>query len=235
MASFLGTLKLRWRVISRHPSLILSLPKGEVEVGRRHMAIELEKTRALYDECTRAGLDDGETFEAFFGKICHGNSYLYALVRRTRSSTVVETGVRRGESSAFILKALSDEGGGKLFSIDLPNASPPGGGTDSLLPRGAETGYLVPQRLRAGWDLTLGDAKVELPKLFGRLESADLFHHDSDHSYAHVTFELETAWPRCRNIACDDIDDNSAFDDFCSKVGVPSIKVRGSGVVLKPP
>lgn len=234
MVSFWGTLRVRLRVLGRHPALVLYLGKGETLVGTKHIEIELRKARSLYDECARQGMDERAMVERFFAEICHGNAYLYALVRMTKSTTVVETGVRRGESSAFILQAFKDGNlRGHLYSIDLPNVVLPGGGSDNILPESAKTGFLVRPDLRGSWSLIFGDARVELPKLFSSVPMADLFHHDSDHSYSHMTFELDEAWPRSRVVACDDVDDNSAFDDFCVKVGVAPIKVRGSGIVEK--
>jgi len=46
---------------------------------------------------------------------------LYNLIRDTRPSIVVETGVASGVSTAYILQALEDNRKGKLYSIDLPN------------------------------------------------------------------------------------------------------------------
>src|SRR5207245_10552503 len=85
------------------------------------------------------------------------------------------------------------------------------------LPQGMPSGFAVPQRLRGRWDLRLGDAKVELPKLLEELGRVDFFHHDSMHTYEHMTFEYETVWPYLRAggvLASDDVDWNDAFADF---------------------
>src|SRR5690348_7177267 len=57
------------------------------------------------------------------GKVGGTQEYLFHLVRLLRPRTVVETGVFRGISSAFILSALSRNYLGKLYSIDLPQVA----------------------------------------------------------------------------------------------------------------
>ncbi len=79
----------------------------------------------------------------------------------------------------------------------------------------------MPPPLRRRWELTLGDAKVELPALLSRLDSIDIFFHDSDHSYAHQLWEYRTAWPLVREgglLASDDVDWTAAFADFSKEV-----------------
>lgn len=46
-----------------------------------------------------------------------------------------------------------------------------------------------------------------------------LFFHDSDHSYENMTFEFIHAWDvlKARILLSDDIDGNSAFQDFCTE------------------
>src|SRR6266403_4839363 len=47
---------------------------------------------------------------------------LYVICRALEPEVVIETGVASGLSSAYILKALSDNVRGRLYSVDLPNA-----------------------------------------------------------------------------------------------------------------
>ncbi len=131
---------------------------------------------------------------------------LYAAIRSLRPRTVVETGVDWGKSSAVILYALSRNGRGELYSIDLPSV-------------GRENGTLVPASLRQHWNLRLGDAKVLLPDRLEELGGVDAFYHDSDHSDAHMTWEFETVWPYLAPgglLVADDIDWSPAFDRFAA-------------------
>jgi predicted O-methyltransferase YrrM len=109
---------------------------------------------------------------------------LYLLVRSMKPDVVVETGVCYGESSAYVLQALSENRRGVLYSIDLGNSAeePP-------------SDFFVPPHLSDRWQLILGDSKQELPKLLTRLGRIDLFHHDSLHTYEHMMWEYEAAFP----------------------------------------
>jgi predicted O-methyltransferase YrrM len=109
---------------------------------------------------------------------------LYLLVRSLRPDVVVETGVCYGESSAYILHALSENRRGVLYSIDLGNTvdEPP-------------SDFFVPKHLLDRWHLIIGDSKQELPALLARLGRIDLFHHDSLHTYEHMMWEYGTALP----------------------------------------
>jgi predicted O-methyltransferase YrrM len=112
---------------------------------------------------------------------------VYALVRLTRPTTVVETGVHDGLSSALILRALERNETGRLTSIDLPSTDLPVGA--------AGPGWLVPEAVRARWTLELGNSRQLLPRLAAQLAPIDLFLHDSDHSRSHRDFEFRTVRP----------------------------------------
>lgn len=156
------------------------------------------------------------------GKLGATQDYLYWLVRAARPSTVVETGVYRGISSAFILAALEDSGGGHLWSVDLPEAryeSDQGVVDWSPLPPGESTGFAVPTGLRKRWTLTLGDSTLELPRLLDQLGSIDIFYHDSEHTYARMSWEYAQALEHLRSgglLVSDDIGWNNAFNDLRS-------------------
>jgi len=109
---------------------------------------------------------------------------IYLLVRCLKPEIVVETGVCYGASSAYILQALNDNQRGMLHSIDLGNA-----------PNEPPSNYFVPRQLRGRWNLIIGDCKRELPPLLERLGRVDLFHHDSLHTYDHMMWEYDTAFP----------------------------------------
>jgi len=121
-------------------------------------------------------------------------SIVYTIVRALRPEIVVETGVSNGISTYFILKALEQNKKGLLYSIDLPPEI-----STASIPYGKEIGWLVSKELRHRWRLLLGDAKEMLPKLLSELHEIDVFLHDSDHSYKHMTFEFRTAWKHLRS------------------------------------
>lgn len=151
---------------------------------------------------------------------------------------VVETGVKYGRSSSFILQALEDNGKGKLYSIDLPNVKYVSKGEvhSDELESGLSTGFLVPERLRKNWDLRLGDARLELPSLLNSVGLIDFFYHDSIHTYEHMSFEMNLAWAHLRKgglLIVDDPDWNDALKDFSAKVGQQPGLFRGVGIVEK--
>lgn len=251
------TIRLRVKVLLRHPSLIPKFWGGRTNVSRLHIEIELKRTRALYDAFAKSGIwgiteDVAKAYrkygiprneisrprsylrtlgviERFFAEICHTNAFLYAICRMENPTLVVETGVRRGESTAFILQALQDNANGQLYSIDLPDFG-------RYYRDSTDTGFLVRPDLRSRWHLSLGDSKVELPSLLGSLGSIDLFHHDSLHTYDQMTFEFEQAWGYIRDgglLISDDVDRNPAFSDFCKRRDLMPIIIRGSGFVRK--
>jgi predicted O-methyltransferase YrrM len=172
---------------------------------------------------------------------------LYLLVRKYRPEIVVETGVARGISSAYILCAMKENGVGQLYSIDLPAQK---AAVEEDADREAyrytladgqthqhyEIGYLVPEYLRSRWTLILEDARKALPELMGKLPMIDFFYHDSLHSYDHMKFEFETAWPRLRDgglLLSDDVLWNNAFHEACKTHGRKPMIYRSFGMIKK--
>ena len=210
--------QLQKRILKRHPWLFIAALGGTRYARRTHFEYEMEKA-VKGESC------------------CFSMSYLYPLIRDFKPDIVVETGVRTGGSTTFILRALHDNQNGKLYSIDLPNPNP--SDQEMQLPRGTYTGFYVDQfpELKDRWELILGDSRVELPKLVTRLDYIDVFHHDSDHSYEFMTMEFSIIWPKLRKgglLLADDVDRNDAFMDFARKVGA-SATIRGDkGRMTKP-
>ena len=135
---------------------------------------------------------------------------------------MVETGVNYGISSAFILQALEDNGEGRLYSIDLPRAEyrTPGcnSHSDWRISQSLPPGFVIPVEIRDRWRLSLGDSKIQLPRLLDRIDAIDFFYHDSKHTYEHMMFEYETILPHLKDsgiVGSDDITWNGAFDEFC--------------------
>jgi predicted O-methyltransferase YrrM len=168
---------------------------------------------------------------------CDGQGWrllLYLLVRELRPSVFIETGVSRGASSAFILAAMHENGLGKLYSIDLPPTEASVGAASMHGRRGVRLsdgqffeaqgiGDLVPEYLRDRWELILGDARTELPLLLQRAGKIDVFFHDSLHTYDHMKFEFEAAWPHLSPgglLISHDVVWNPAWREFTKRIGV---------------
>ena len=181
-----------------------------------------------------------------FGGITRGSrSRLYAVVRALRPRVLVETGVCNGVSSAVILQALEDNQIGSLYSIDLPEfAEPEARPTDhwagkggAVISPGNEPGWVIPPGLRGRWELIVGRSQDQLPDLLGRLDTIDLFFHDSEHSYDCMMFEFELAFDRLRSggaLLSDDIASNESFFEFASRRGrTPYLLGEGVGLIIK--
>lgn len=155
---------------------------------------------------------------------------IYAIVRYYQPNIIVETGVGPGSTSAFILKALNANANGMLYSIDLPGFDKEYYPTidkhyDIHIPEGWEVGWLIPSSLKHRWQLILGDAKSELPKLLGELGSIDIFLHDSLHTYEHMMFEYNCAFNHLRDsgiLISDDVNEywSLSFIDFCKRQNI---------------
>jgi predicted O-methyltransferase YrrM len=135
----------------------------------------------------------------------------YLACRLLEPSVVIETGVAYGVSSAFILRALKENGSGVLHSVDLPP-----------LRREAEEfwGIAVPDALEGRWIIHRGSSGRVLPGLLEDAGAVDLFLHDSLHTYRNMRRELETVWPRLRTggvILADDVERNRAFGELRRK------------------
>ncbi len=166
---------------------------------------------------------------------------LYAVTRALRPAIAIETGVANGSSSYYFLAAMHANGLGKLHSIDLP----PGTSDQSeyhrtdvtAIAQGHGSGWLVPQALRASWELHLGDTRVVLPKVLASVPQIDLFFHDSEHTYEAMTFEFQSAWPSLRPggiLGSDDVSWNRSFFDFALPKKLPVVLVGGFGFTRKP-
>jgi hypothetical protein len=210
----------RTRFALKHPKVALGYLRFGKEGFTRHQISNLiEVDKATVAKVYGSILDDtelerqiGEALSGvFYGQVSFTVGHLlYALCRLLKPKVVVETGVSSGVSSAFILKALKDNSGGILHSIDLP-----------ALPPGLKVGFVVPKDLESSWNLHLGVSSQLLPKLISDLEAVDIFVHDSEHTYVNMMFEYETAWPWIREgglLLSDDVNRNQAFGEFAHRI-----------------
>jgi hypothetical protein len=160
---------------------------------------------------------------------------LYVLTRALRPDHIVETGVSSGISSVHFLAALRRNRRGTLHSIDRPlvQAGPSlrPGESEVSVPPGRSSGWAIPKAYRSGWDLRLGLSEEKLPQLVQELPSVGLFLHDSYHTPAHLTFELQTVRPKLRPgsvvLADNTVWTGKAFPRFAHSLGA-KVWRRGS-------
>jgi predicted O-methyltransferase YrrM len=172
---------------------------------------------------------------------------LYMLVRKFQPEIVVETGVARGASSAYILCAMRENGFGHLYSIDLPAQSVAIEKdekreshrytlSDGQTHQHYEIGHRIPEFLKDRWTLILNDSRIALPELLQKLGTIDFFYHDSLHTYDHMKFEFETAWPHIKPgglLLSDDVLWNKAYHEACVKHGKKPMVYRSFGMMQK--
>ena len=166
---------------------------GEVEERTRGLLRRIRSTDAFSQRWAA---------DSLFARLC------YLACRLVTPETVIETGVAYGVSSAFLLKALQQNGRGKLHSIDLPP-----------LRREYERfwGVAVPEDLRQGWRLHRGASRRVLPGLLRETGPVGLFVHDSLHTRRNMRREFDAAWPSLGPgglLLADDVERNSAFADL---------------------
>jgi len=153
----------------------------------------------------------------------------YAAARALAPELIVETGIANGVSSAYLLLAIQKNGRGRLHSIGLRDPK--------FLPPGREPGWIVPSWLRGPWQVEIGDSREILAPSLSQFGSIDVFIHDTLHTYEHMLWELETAYPALRRgglMLCDDALWNSAFYDFAAKMREPDARIlRGVGFLRK--
>jgi methyltransferase family protein len=123
------------------------------------------------------------------------------LVRKLRPGNVVETGTGNGYSTMVLLGALGSQGSMDTFDLVYRRQS------------------LIPDPPPPALHPHEGDVRHSSDFL-RMLGQAGLFHHDSDHGYRHMRWELETAYRLMRPgsvIVADDVNVSYAFLDFCAQ------------------
>ena len=140
----------------------------------------------------------------------------------TKAQNVVETGVAYGWSSLAALLSL-EKRNGTLYSSDMPYLSQDG---DRYV------GCIVPENLKSYWKLFRHADKESLPKILAEVAEIDVVHYDSDKAYEGMMWAYSQLYPRLRKggvFISDDINDNSAFQDFCEKNGIEPTVVDFEG------
>ncbi len=188
-----------------------------------------DRTRAAFQEI------DDDYFPAYLG--LDNSVKIYSLIRNKKPETVVETGVCNGMSSAVILKALKDNGKGRLYSVDLPvEAGTIEDRKGAVIPPGKTSGWLVTEEMKDIWELYLGDTYYELPKVMEKVREIDIYLHDSDHSYETMMFEFGMAWHHLRSdgvILADNTDKNDAFKDFARAKHCKLYRMNELALIIK--
>ena len=182
-------------------------PGRAAEILAEPALVEIEgRTRRLLGEIRASdAFSQRWAADSLFARLC------YLACRLATPETVVETGVAYGVSSAYILGAMEQNGGGTLHSVDLPP-----------LRREYERfwGVAVPEDLREGWRLHRGASRRVLPGLLRESGPVGLFVHDSLHTRRNMRREFDAVWPSLTPgglLLADDVERNGAFADLRRK------------------
>ncbi|SHI76835.1 Methyltransferase domain-containing protein [Cruoricaptor ignavus] len=147
---------------------------------------------------------------------------IYYACEFTKAKNVLETGVAYGWSSFAALKSL-EKRAGTLYSSDMPYLALDG---DRFV------GCVVPDELRKNWKLFRYADRESLPKIFEEQNEFDVVHYDSDKSYQGMKWAYSQLYPRLHKggvFISDDINDNSAFQDFCEAQNIQPTVVDFEG------
>lgn len=164
---------------------------------------------------------------------------LYCLVRAAKPEIIVETGGTPGKSSAAILAAIRKNSKGLLYTFDLPPKIAAQIGSTEIhkkRPESTKPYWAVPINFRGKHIYIYGDTKKTLKKHLEKIGKIDIFIHDSCHTYAHMYFEYEAAWPFIKSggfLVSDDIFGNTAFQDFAKLKGKKWFSIANYGVMKK--
>jgi predicted O-methyltransferase YrrM len=139
------------------------------------------------------------------------STLIFYMIRKMKPAIVVETGVAAGFSSQAILKALSMNGSGELYSSDFPYFR--------IDNPEKYVGIIVEPELRKKWHLFTAGDEVNLPIILGQVngKKIDLLHYDSDKSYTGRVSALKVLHDHFHSdswLLFDDINDNSHFKDM---------------------
>jgi hypothetical protein len=158
---------------------------------------------------------------------------LYAFVRMTQPTTLVESGVASGVSSTFLLLGAKVNGGGVLHSIDLPVSRREGRGNEPwAIPSGLHSGWAVPGVLKERWDLRQGRSEDLLVPLLKEVGALDFYCHDSPVDTKHFAFEMKAIKAHLRpgSLVIADNTDRDVFDDTARSVGAKAVHRRHSSL-----
>lgn len=143
---------------------------------------------------------------------------LYLLVRSQRPKVVIETGIRPGYTTSWILAALEANQEGSLHSL---GPGPTAHRIRSV--RDVTVGQFVPPALRGRWTLVLGNTEDNLRSLLAEQRPVDLFLSDNGPDADRARFELRAAWAALspRGVLLEHHADASpAWADFCRAQGL---------------
>ncbi len=183
---------------------------------------EPDRLRRFRQEIQAAGIADrllarGASL-AFVRELPQGPLF-YLLVRALRPARVVETGVRPGYSTTWMLAALEANDFGELTSLGPGTPAGRAEGVDNV-----RVGQFVPPSLRGRWTLVLGNTEERFRSILAGSSGIDLFFYDNGPDATRARFEIKNAWEALSErgvLLAHHVDANRAWHDFCALQGLP--------------
>ena len=183
-------------------------------------------TDQLWKSPSNPLLGPGEFYPLFYDSNSGTLELLSLLIKKVRPMTVIETGIANGASTKKILSSFRESGliNSKLYSVDIH----PKVATPKLLSN--------PQ-----FNFICIDSQKSFANAMHEIGTADLFYHDSNHSYVNQMYEYSIAWEILNLdsgiLMSDDVNWSNAFLDFCKKVNrIPMLlsdREKFSGIICK--
>lgn len=225
--------------MSKKNKVSVILKKIHNKLNLRDFLDDLEKDKTFLENINKAikknKIFKKRSFDSIYDFSVYRN-FIYSLIRNKKPNVVLETGVLHGLTSAWILKALKDNGHGKLISIDLPRRDwaehfgkksfGPGGENEFEI-EDKNPGWIIPNDLLKFWQLYLGPSSKYLERIISENNNIELFIHDSDHSYEVMKFECDLVQTKLQNIdiIIDDHYCNDFYKDFSLNFNREFIKI----------
>jgi len=163
------------------------------------------------DACNKIKLKSNKTLSNLNSRLGGAGAYplIYFHCRILNPDVVVETGVGVGWSSFAILESLKVNGNGQLFSSDFPYFR--------IKNPEQYIGAVVPESIRNNWFLDIRGDEIAIPRICEKVKNIDLFHYDSDKSYAGRLFAIRQIQKKLSSnsiVIFDDIEDNLFFKNL---------------------
>ena len=145
---------------------------------------------------------------------------IYHICEYLKANIVIETGEAYGWSTLALLLSMTKRKESRLISIDLPYAK---------MDNEDYVGCVVADDFKQNWELIRQPDRKALIGTLVKLEKLDMCHYDSDKTYAGRMWAYPKLWEKLREggfFISDDIGDNIAFKNFCSKIQKVPVVVR---------
>lgn len=178
---------------------------------KSELAIRYSHSRTQYETHNGTNLDE------------EASKFIYFWVRLSKPKNVLETGVANGESTYYLLNAITKNGNGVLYSTDISS----------------KVGNLLSETERNNWTLIVlnrGNKKKQFTSVLNDIGNINLFLHDSDHSYGWQRFEYNCVLNHLDRknslLVSDDVDYSYAFLEFATEINSKPSFIIGKGKVL---